>query len=302
MYTKPVGDIVRQHDMRYHGYADDSELYMVIKPKMHWTDVAPSVEMCISKVSVWMSLNYLKLNQDKTEFIVFASQRNVDKLQDLHISVGPNVIHNVPWVRNLGFVMDTCLTMEKQVNAITKACYYQIRNIGQIRKSITEDACKTLVQALVTSRLDYGNALLYNLPDKLTRRLQLMQNNAARLVSSTRKRDHITPVLVNLHWLPVQYRSHYKILLYTYKALHGLAPSYLAELIQRYCPTRSLRSESKSLLVVPKTLTFTYGSRCFSQSAATLWNPLPDHVKDAKSLSQFKSNLKTHLFKKAYFS
>jgi len=127
-------------------------------------------------------------------------------------------------VRNLGVYLDSSLTMYKQVNAVSRACHYQIRNIGCIRQFITTDACKTLVNSLVTSRLDYGNALLYGIRKLLTAHLQGVQNSAARLITRTRKREHIIPVLKSLHWLPVVYRPLYKLLMYTYKALNSTAP------------------------------------------------------------------------------
>ena len=104
-------------------------------------------------------------------------------------------------------------------------------------------------QSFITCHLDRCNSLLYGLPDTLIAKLQRIQNSAARLVTRTRGHDHITPVLYNLHWLPVKYRIIYKILLLTYKCLHGLAPDYLADLIQEYKPSRNLRSSSKLNLV-----------------------------------------------------
>jgi len=98
-------------------------------------------------------------------------------------------------VRNLRLKLDNTLGIEKQVNSIYKSCYYQIRNIGLIRKYIHDETCKTLVQALIISPLDYGSALLYNIPLSLTNRPQQVQNCAARLVTRTYKREHITPVL-----------------------------------------------------------------------------------------------------------
>ena len=203
-------------------------------------------------------------------------------------------------VRNLGLILDNTLGMEKQVNSICKSCYYQIRNIGLIRKYINDETCKTLVQALIISRLDYGNALLYNIPLSLTNRLQGVQKCAGRLVTRTRKREHITPVLFQLHWLPVRFRSLYKILFLTFKVLNGTAPVYLSDLIEKYIPVRMLRSESYSLLRVPRSHTAMYGERSFRASAPRLWNELPNHIKLAASKDIFCKVLKTHLFKLAY--
>ena len=138
--------------------------------------------------------------------------------------------------------------MEKQVSATSKSCFYQIRNIGRIRTYITDDACKTLVNSLVTSRLDYGNAMLYGLPANITNKLQRVQNTAARLISKTKKHQHTTLILVSLHWLHVHYRCQYKLLMYVFKSLHGSAPVYLQELASVYQLTRSLRSENCALI------------------------------------------------------
>jgi len=127
----------------------------------------------------------LKLNKDKTKFIVFSSKQHVKKTENLRIKVGSSYINSSMSVRNLGL--------------ICKSCYYQIRNIGLISNYINDETCKTLVQALIISRPDYGNALLYNIPLSLTNRLQRVQNCDARLVTRTRKREHITSVLFQLH-------------------------------------------------------------------------------------------------------
>ena len=242
----------------------------------------------------------LKLNEDKTELIVFSPKHRPIRHQELHLRVGADTITAVSSVKNLGVVFDDVMTLENQINAITKSCYCHLRNIGAIRACLTEDACKTLINALVTSRLDYGNALLYGINDSLSRKLQKIQNSAARLVTCTKKRDHISPVLKDLHWLPVEYRPKFKILLYTFKALHHIAPTYIQELVAVYQPRRSLRSENSLTLTVPKVRTATYGERCFNKSAAVLWNNLPMFVKKSETVSVFKQKLKTFLFRLAF--
>ena len=120
------------------------------------------------------------------------------------------------------------------------------------------------------------------------------------VLTGTRKRDHISPVLASLHWLPVKFRIEFKILLLTYKALLGQAPSYLQELIVPYYPTRTLRSLNAGLLVVPIVSKSRTGPRAFSYQAPLQWNQLPVVVREADTLSTFKSRLKTFLFDKAY--
>ena len=124
----------------------------------------------------------------------------------------------------------------------------------------------------IHTRLDNCTSLLINLPDKDLSKLQRIQNSSARLVTLSRKRDHITPVLFELHWLPVQYRINFKVLLLAYKILCDMAPAYKSDMIHPYIPIRTLRSSSKNLLQMPSARTVTYGERAFSFNAPRLSN------------------------------
>ena len=223
----------------------------------------------------------------------------------ISMNLGDSVIKPAPKVKNLGVYLDQHLTMEAQVRQIEKACYFQINNIYRIRKFLTLDSCKSLVQALVTSRIDYCNALLYGVPDKpIMKRLKKVQHSAARLVTRTLRHEHISPALKELHWLRIPERIEYKILLLTYKAIHGAAPSYMMDMINIYRPTRPLRSgletNTNLRLHVPKYKLEKVGGRSFTVAAPKLWNSLPDSLKMAKTVDIFKKNLKTHLFKKSF--
>ncbi|XP_052713809.1 uncharacterized protein LOC128187403 [Crassostrea angulata] len=165
--------------------------------------------------------------------------------------------------------------MDHQVRNITKSCYHQLRNIGGIRPLISESASKTLVCSLVTSRLDYGNALIHGECTSSLSRLQRVQNTAARIITRTRKYDHITPVLVKLHWLPIEQRIQYKLILQAFKALHGTSPFYMQELVQVYKPNRSLRSENSMHLVQSRARTRSYGDRRLDVVSSTLWETFP---------------------------
>ena len=161
---------------------------------------------------------------------------------------------------------------------------------------------ETLVHAFISSKLGFCSALLYGLPKSVIDRLQYVQNCAARLVTRTRSSEHITPVLRRLHWLPVRQRITYKILLLTYKALNGMAPRYIADLLQPYTPTRQLRSSSKNWLVTPKSNLKFYGDRSFQVAAPRLWNSLTDDITSIQKLDVFKNKIKTLLFIDAFTS
>ncbi len=174
--------------------------------------------------------------------------------------------------------------------------------ISSVRRKLTSDSAKILVQAYVISRLDYCNSLFIGLPKYLLMKLQSVQNAAARVVSGAYKFDHITPILQSLHWLKIAQRTQYKVSLITFKALNGTAPSYIRELLVPVDErrTRQLRSSHQKLLVTNKTKTKNYGDRAYCNAAPSIWNSLPDNLRKANSVSSFKSGLKTHLFKECY--
>ena len=156
------------------------------------------------------------------------------------------------------------------------------------------------MQAFVISRIDYCNAILYGLPAIHVNRLQRVQNAAARLLTNTPLYSHITPVMINLHWLPVKFRIIFKVNLLTFKALHGLAPAYLSDISFKGDSNHNLRSNFSNLLARPVIRSAkTTGDRVFSVAAPFLWNSLPENLGAISSVNIFKQ-LKTYLFKQVY--
>ena len=141
---------------------------------------------------------------------------------------------------------------------------------------------------------------MFSLPKCSIDKVQSIQNAAARLVTLSRKHDRITPLLKNLHWLPVTERIKYKVLLLTFKALHHQAPLYINDMITIYKPSRLLRSSNSLLLKNPSYNLKTYGGRSFSYAAPELWNSLPLSLRSCPSINEFKSQLKTYLFKNCF--
>ena len=158
---------------------------------------------------------------------------------------------------------------------------------------------KSVVASIVGSRLDYCNGLLHGATAKNIRKLQLVQNTAARVVNLSRRRDHIKPILKSLHWLPVKERITVKLATTVFKVLSCSEPPYLRELLNDYNPTRRLRSSHKQLLTVPACHT-SIASRAFSVSAPVLWNSIDLDLKQSDSVASFKRNIKTRLFE-SYF-
>ncbi len=172
--------------------------------------------------------------------------------------------------------------------------------LAKVKPYLPRKEFESVIHAFITSRLDYCNSLYVGLDQSSLQRLQLVQNAAARLLTGTKKYEHITPVLASLHWLPVRFRIEFKILLIVFKILHGLAPAYLSELLHVHTPVRALRSSNQALLDVPRARLKNKGDRAFSVVAPKLWNSLPAHIRTAQSVGIFKSFLKTHLFSLAF--
>ena len=151
---------------------------------------------------------------------------------------------------------------------------FHLQNISRIRKYISCHTAEILVHAFITSRLDFCNSLLYGLTKQTIKRLQHIQNAAARMVALTPKHEHISPVLQELHWLPVEQCVVFKILLVTFKCLNGIAPSYLSDLVTRYIPRRNLRSANGCHLFNVKYNLRNFGFRSFSVASLQLWNDM----------------------------
>ena len=296
IYTIPLGAILRKHNVSYHIYADDTQLYCSLNTRSP-SDTLDSITECVSEIRAWMIVNNLKINDDKTEFLQITSPYLKTKLPgNTQLQIGQ---HNIPvsnCCKSLGVMLDCHLNMTEQINYVSRSWQFHLRNIGAIRHLIPDHAAAQLVHSLVSSRLDYCNSLLYGLPNYRIKSLQRVQNVAARIVSRCDKKCHITPVLHSLHWLPIEQRIKFKILLLTYKCLHGYAPGYLCDLINHQAPNRSRRSMYQNSLVIPQTRLKSAGDRSFSFAAPTEWNKLPNNIQQSTSIDCFKKNLKTYLF------
>lgn len=301
-FTRGLGLLILLVKILYHLFADDAQIYQSVHPNSVSSQFAGklSLENCIEKVSRWMFASELKLNESKTEFIIFGTRVQRRKMEYNSINVNGEDISASAVVRDLGIQLDEELKMECHVSFLEKCCYLQIRRLHSIKHYLTPDSIKTLVHACVLSRLDYCNSILYGISNDLLNRLQRIQNAAARVISGKRKYDHISDTLKELHWLPIRQRISYKLALITYKCLHGVGPVYLSELLVRKTHARDLRSSKCSLLVVPRTALKSAGDRSFSAAAPSVWNGLPPRIRSAKTLVLFKKELKTHLFREAY--
>ena len=299
LYVGPLYDITVQHGIRAHFYADDTQLYIAIDPRSDTSLALKTVESCLEHIKKWMKHNFLKLNDDKTEMLLVGSRSNLRKCQSVSIIFGATIVESRSEVKNLGSIFDSELTMDSFISAKCSSAAYYLRCISRIRKYLDTESTKTLIHAFVTSRLDYANSLLISANKSSIARLQVIQNRAARLIAKSQFKDHVTPMRKQLHWLPVDFRIQFKILLICFNCVHKTAPSYLCDLIRLHDPSRCLRSSDKLLLDIPFTRS-RFADKCFEVKAPKLWNSLPLSLRSCQTLNTFKSKLKTYLFKIAY--
>ena len=198
-----------------------------------------------------------------------------------------------------GVIFDECLTLDAHISNICRRAHFHLRNIGRIRMLLSFEASSQLIHVLITTTLDYCNGILFNLPKNKIERLQRIQNQAARMLKRIPRRNHITPVLKDLHWLRINKRIEFKILILTHRAFYETGPRYLSELIKKHnSSNRTRRANDHCLLSIPpisKMCANSYFERSFSYAAPFLWNRLDMSIR-MLDFDHFKSRIKTELY------
>ena len=245
VYSAATEAILKKHGIKYHKYADDIQIYLFYRPHVPGDLVCAiyRLQACFRELKQLLTTLKLKLNDCKTEFLVLMSPHQLRKYGLPDLQLGTVLIKPAVSVRNLGAHFDQMLTMVNFINHKIKVASYHLRRIGSIRKYITDGICHKLVVALVTSNIDYCNGLLGGLAAKDVDRLQRLQNRTARLVTRSKAAMHITPIRKDLHWLPIQKRINYKIIVTVYKCIHRLAPNYLSSILTTRTRDNRLRQK-----------------------------------------------------------
>ena len=210
------------------------------------------------------------MNDSKTEVLVISSSRSGTEVPIPSIDIGDHTLNVSAKARNIGVIFDCHFKMVTHVKATCRKAYWNLKKIANLRPYLNQEALKKLVHAMITCNLDYCNSLLLGLPNQSILLLQRVQNAAARMITSTSRRESARPLLRDLHWLPIHQRVEFKVLVFIYKCIHGLAPAYLEELIKIQINERHLRSANRTILHVPFTRSALAYDRAFSHAGPRL--------------------------------
>jgi Reverse transcriptase (RNA-dependent DNA polymerase) len=305
IYTAGIGALLNAYGLLHQLYADDIQAYV----HCFAGNAADSVLlMCraMDALSAWLASNRLLLNSSKTQFIWLGGGRQLAKVDRALIAEMFPHISFSQTVRDLGVTLDQELSLSQHVNAVTRSCYYQLRQLRVVSRSLSHEAAVVLVHAFVTSRLDHCCSILAGLPLELLGRLDRVLRAAARLVGHIPKYAPVSVYMRDvLHWLPVHQRISYRVAALVRRCLAGNAPSYLRDLC---CPVsqvegrQTLRSSTRGLLIVPFSRTSLRQCRDFSVVGPSIWNELPVDMRllSQISLSTFCKLLKSYFFRRGW--
>ena len=294
VYLTPLGDLLKEIKVNYQLYADDTLLYFECSSKHIFN--ANSVEITIQKVLYWFANAGQQFNENKTEAILISSVKNAPSISS--IKVGNVEVKLSNSLKCLGITVDKHLDMDKQVKTVAKNCFYYLRKLHSLQNFVDFETRIVLVRCLIMSRLDYCNSILNGLGMKKLSILQRVQNRACRFVYRLHPWCSVSIHTHDLHWLSIYMRIRFKILLFVYKSFFrkDLIPDYL-DVFEK----RAKTSRNGVVLVVPKRSS-KLGRDAFDYQGSVLWNKLPKWIREQNGVDQFKSALKTFLFREHFYS
>ena len=292
IYAKPFPEELKIVSVSVEGYADDHQLLKGFNLVFQVEVLVEGIQKTFDVIENWMKENFLKLNSDKTQIMIVAPEGILEDILIKGTFINGKCIRFVKSAKNLGVYIDSNLSMDVQVQKAVTSCFNTIRLLSRIKHFLMTEQLQLLVCSLVLTVIDYCNILYYGMSKENLRKLQSVQNSAARLACKVNSYDRVSSdeLFRRLHWLKVRERIAYKVLVVVHKCVYGKAPVDLKALIRFSQSNRTKKLEVKRCLGE-------MGNRAFSVCGPRLWNCLPTELRLNKDIDDFKKNLKTYLFK-----
>ena len=304
LYTQGLQELAQKYGFSIHLYADDTQIYLEYNPRIDCTKTIEDLKQCFTDIKCWMVNNYLKMNDSKTEIMEIHSLYTSSPPYS-SFDLGGCEIKAAEKAKNLGFWFDRSLSLDAQVSNVSKTCYNNMRKLKRIGSKLPKELKIQLVHSCIHSIIDSCNATYFALSQNQLKRLQKLQNTAVRFIFSLKGKDRyqsISPLLKDLHFLPVIYRIRFKVALLTFKCLNNMAPPYLSSMISlRKESSISVRADNDFfLLSQPAEPRCNKTRGAFSYAAPRVWNNLPYSIRANSDVGAFKTALKTYMFNCAF--
>ena len=289
IYSRHIYKVFKECGFVSSSYADDNAGLKSFALFNQFNTLYYDVPNCIMKLKQYMTRYHLKLNDTKTEVIVFANPKFKEKitLNGTFLQSG-GCIRFTDDVKYLGILFDSVLSFENQIQKVSSLGYSSLRKISSIKNQLSKSTLEIFIHAFISSCLDYCNILYFGLPKTLLYKLQKLQNAAIRLIFNVRSRHPVSSFFTELHWLNVEQRIIFKVLLIVYKTVYGMAPKVLQGMI-------SMRNTETLTLQKNFFNQTQYGKRAFVHYVPRLWNNIPVDLRQKSDITSFKTALKSYL-------
>ena len=291
IYGRTQPKVLQSCQFKASSFADDSNGMKKFALSFQYSVIKDDVPKCMKMITRWMNKMFLKINPDKTEILLLYPEWMEDSVIVRGVIIDEQCIRFSKYVKNVGLWLDGNLNFDHHVNKIVAHCYKLLKDVGRVRSVLSRKHTEMLVHAVTSSRLDYCNSVLFKMNKSNLNKLQKVQNSAARIVVRKRRRESISATLNELHWLRVESRIIFKILLLVHKYVRGKCPSNLQMPYKQF----NCRPNDDLMLLEPACKT-KYGRRRFTHAAPRLWNALDVTVRKTEKIETFKTMVKTLLF------
>ena len=298
LYVKDIEKIAENYSIKVHIYADDVQLYTSCNKNSDFSDLAN----CLEEIKEWANRNYLKLNDNKTQLLC-VSKKSYSSPLPTYLKLMGQTLKVENCAKYLGVWLDSRLSISRQINSVCSQGYIMLKNLWRISSKISSICIRTqLIDSCILSRLNFCNALYFNLPNKELYKLQKLLNAGARFIFNIygkRRQQSITSFLQKLHFLPIKFRVDFKVCLMVYKCLNNQAPEYLKCMLLSQnidCDKRTRQDYDRTGLRIPPVEKLRYKCRSFRYAAPVVWNRLPRSIRESVCIDTFKTRLKTFYF------